>query len=279
MLTISGSRCTVGGEVGQTRGVKRERQHQVGDGRSPRVSQARRRRRRGRGGRRGVPPGRMGGHHEVERAQAAAGRQPADAERAELGAVGRYQARVCRVCEIPQRPRRPEDPVCRRRRREQSGDRHPAGAEARRRAGRRRDRGDLLLEHPARRARHDRAVEGADGGRQCGRERDLPRSQVGLHLADVVLELPARRPARPVGGEPDRQERRCRDLGELRGGAGVGAGVPAGVREGGRQPRGGSSTRRSRRRPTTSRIFSRRRTAARRACGRSPPAAARRSSS
>ena len=232
------------------------------------------------GGRRGVPPGRLGGHHEDERAQAAAGRQPADAERAELGAVDRYQARVRDLCEVPQRPRRPQDPVHRRRRREQSGDRDPAGAEARRRAGRRRDRGDLLLEHPARRARHDRPAEGPDGRRQCGRERDLARSQVGLHLADVVLELPARRPARAVGGEPDRQERRRRDLGELRGGAGVGAGVPAGVREGGRQPR----RRRSLhavpgRRPITSRTFSRRPTAARRVCGRSRPAAARRSSS
>ena len=28
ILTVTGSRCTVGGEVGQTRGVNRERQHQ-----------------------------------------------------------------------------------------------------------------------------------------------------------------------------------------------------------------------------------------------------------
>ena len=69
MLTTAGSRCTVGGEVGPTRGVNRERQHQVGVDRSPRVPQARRRRRRGRGSRRGVPAGRLGGHHEDERAK------------------------------------------------------------------------------------------------------------------------------------------------------------------------------------------------------------------
>ena len=97
------------------------------------------------------------------------------------------------------RHRRPQDPVHRRRRRERPGDRDPAGAEARERGPGRRDRGDLLLEHPARRPRHDRPAEGADGRRERRRERALARPQVELHLPHVVLELPARRPARPAG--------------------------------------------------------------------------------